>query len=93
MTLALAPRILLLDEPAAGLDAAEVPGFIAVIRRVLQGATLMFTEHDMGVVFDLAERVIVLSLGQVIADGTPEEIRENSSVRDLYLGAREYAHA
>ncbi len=93
MTLALRPRVLLLDEPAAGLDAAEIPMFTAVIKRVLQGAALLFTEHDMGVVFGLADRVVVLARGQLIADGTPEQIRHDERVRELYLGPGLPVHA
>ena len=93
MTLALEPQVLLLDEPAAGLAAAEVPDFLAVIQRNLAGTTLLFTEHDMQVVFGLADRIIVMSGGQTLADGTPAEIRENSAVRELYLGLPQKSHA
>ena len=93
MTLALRPRVLCLDEPAAGLDAAEIPAFTGVIKRVLQGAALLFTEHDMGVVFGLADRVVVLARGRIIADGAPQAIRDDARVRELYLGSGLPVHA
>jgi len=79
--------VLLLDEPTAGMSRAEAEHAVAIIRRVSTGRTLVMVEHDMGVVFDLADRISVLVYGQVIATDTPQRIRENADVRAAYLGA------
>jgi len=79
---------LLLDEPAAGLNPAEKNALVNVIRRIWQdGTTILFVEHDMRVVGDLAQRVIVLDQGTIIADGSPTEIRRSESVLRAYLGS------
>ena len=90
IALALEPEILLLDEPTAGMSAAETRESIALIGRLARerGLTLLFTEHDMGVVFSIAQRITVLHQGNVIADGSPEEVRRNPEVRQVYLGER-----
>ncbi len=80
------PKLLILDEPSAGLDIEEVDGFIKLIRRMTKDITLLFTAHDMDVVFGLSKRIVVLYYGQFIADGTPEEIRANPKVQEIYLG-------
>lgn len=86
LSLALEPRVLLLDEPSAGLDLGEIHDFIDLIKNMAQEMTLVFAAHDMDVVFGLADRVVVLYYGQFIADGAPEEIKVNSKVREIYLG-------
>ena len=90
ITLALEPEILLLDEPTAGMSAQETRESIRLIERIARerGLTLLFTEHDMEVVFAIAHRITVLHQGQVIADGTPEEVRRHPEVRRVYLGER-----
>ena len=88
LSLALEPRVLLLDEPSAGLDLGEIHDFIEFIKDVAREMTLVFAAHDMDVVFGLADRVVVLYYGQFIADGTPEEIRVHPKVREIYLGVK-----
>lgn len=78
---------ILLDEPTAGMSQAETQRAVALIRRVTEGKTLVMIEHDLGVVFDLADRITVLADGQVIASGLPAEVRGNAAVRTAYLGA------
>ncbi len=78
--------IILLDEPTAGMSVAEAEHAVALIRRVTEGRTLVLVEHDMGVVFDLADRISVLVYGQVIATDAPAKIKANSQVQAAYLG-------
>ena len=80
------PRILLLDEPMAGLTSSESVWLAGIIQNILRDVTLIIIEHDMNVAFALAERMIVLHQGGIAADGTPEEIRTNQRCRDIYLG-------
>jgi branched-chain amino acid transport system ATP-binding protein len=89
LALALEPELLLLDEPTAGMSAAETRDAIRLIERIAQdrGLTLLFTEHDMEVVFSISRRITVLHQGRVIADGTPAEVRGDSEVRRVYLGS------
>ena len=89
MALASKPRILLLDEPTSGLSEEAASSFIDAIRGLGQDITLVIIEHDMDVVFDLADSITVLHHGQVIAEGTKEEIKANSMVREAYLGEEE----
>lgn len=94
ISLALESKLLLLDEPTAGLSIPEVPVFVNTIKALAAGTTVLFTSHDMDVVFALAQRVVVLYYGQIIAQGTPEEIRSNLRVKEIYLGIEENgAHA
>ncbi len=86
LSLASEPKVLLMDEPTAGLDIAEIPDFINTIKNLTKGTTLLFAAHDMDVVFDLAKRIVVLYFGKFIADGTPEEIQANQLVQEIYLG-------
>ena len=90
LALALEPEILLLDEPTAGMSAAETRESIRLIERIVRerGLTLLFTEHDMEVVFSIAQRLTVLHQGRVIADGAPDEVRRDAEVRRVYLGER-----
>ena len=86
MTLACDPQLILLDEPMAGMSHEETDHTVALIREVTQGRTLVIVEHDMAVVFALADRISVLVYGQVIATGTPDDIRNHAGVREAYLG-------
>jgi branched-chain amino acid transport system ATP-binding protein len=86
MALATSPRLLLLDEPMAGMGPDESQRMIALLSRLKQTKTLILVEHDMDAVFRLADRISVLVYGRVIATGTPEEIRSNAEVRKAYLG-------
>jgi len=78
--------VILLDEPTAGMSHSETADAVALIRSVSEGKTLVMVEHDMGVVFGLADRISVLVYGKVLALGTPQEIRGNSAVQEAYLG-------
>ena len=86
MTIAGGAKVILLDEPTAGMSRNETEYAVALIRRVSQGKTLLMVEHDMQVVFDLADTITVLVYGQVIASGAPGEIRANRAVQEAYLG-------
>jgi branched-chain amino acid transport system ATP-binding protein len=90
IALALEPEILLLDEPTAGMSAAETRECIALTERLARerNLTLLFTEHDMDVVFSIARRITVLHQGRVIADGEPDAVRADPEVRRVYLGGR-----
>lgn len=90
MGLALTPRLLILDEPTQGLANGEIEGFTTLIRALAPQTTVLLIEHNMEVVMTLATRITVLNFGQVLATGTPAEIRRNRAVQDAYLGA---AHA
>jgi len=84
--LATGPRILLLDEPAAGIPAAESVEVLGVIAALPRDVTVLFIEHDMGLVFRFAERITVLVGGRVLTEGTPDEIKRDERVRAVYLG-------
>lgn len=86
MTLASDPRVMLLDEPMAGMSNEETAYTCDLIREVTRGRALLIVEHDMKVVFALCDRISVLVYGQVIATGTPQEIRANAAVKEAYLG-------
>ena len=86
ITVASGADVIMLDEPTAGMSRAETAEMVALIRRVTEGRTLVMVEHDMGVVFDLADRISVLVYGRIIATGPPDEIRANADVREAYLG-------
>lgn len=86
MGLALSPRVLILDEPTQGLASGEIAGFVALVRSLAPETTVLLIEHNMDVVMDLAERITVLNHGQVLAQGTPSEIRANRAVQAAYLG-------
>lgn len=90
ITVASDPQVVLLDEPTAGMSRSESDDAVELIRKVTQGKTLVMVEHDMGVVFGLADRVSVLVYGQILATGTPDAIRSNEEVQLAYLGT---AHA
>ena len=80
------PKILLLDEPMAGLTCSESIWLGGIIQNLLKDVTLIIIEHDMSIAFDLAERMIVLHQGEIVADGKPEDIRSNQRCREIYLG-------
>ncbi len=82
------PELCFLDEPCAGMNPVERQAVLALMRKLAgqQRTTFVVVEHDMDVVFALAERIVVMNHGQVLADGTPAQIRENREVREIYLG-------
>jgi branched-chain amino acid transport system ATP-binding protein len=79
-------NVIMLDEPTAGMSREETERAVALIRRLTEGRTLVIVEHDMSVVFGLADRISVLVYGHIIASGTPEEIRASRAVKEAYLG-------
>ena len=83
------PQMVLLDEPSAGLPTAEAIAFADTIRELAQGTTLLFCAHDMDLVFNLADSIMVLYFGQIIAKGPPQEIAANPKVQEIYLGEGE----
>jgi branched-chain amino acid transport system ATP-binding protein len=91
MGLALSPRVLILDEPTQGLAAGEIDDFVALIRSLVPQTSVLLIEHNMEVVMDLADRITVLNHGQVLARGTPAEIRANRTVQAAYLGSEDAA--
>jgi len=95
IAMATRPSILLLDEPAAGLNHEECNELGRLLRDLQQrhGLTILLVEHHMALVMDLCERIVVLVQGEMIAQGTPVQIRENPAVIEAYLGAPDYAHA
>jgi branched-chain amino acid transport system ATP-binding protein len=86
LTIATEPELVLLDEPTAGMSSEETREAVKLIERVTEGKTLVIVEHDMEVVFRLANRITVIYYGQVLASGPPEEIRQDARVKDAYLG-------
>ncbi|EHL97401.1 ABC transporter, ATP-binding protein [Acetobacteraceae bacterium AT-5844] len=88
IALANEPRLLLMDEPTAGMAPAERAGLMALTARIAKqaGIAVLFTEHDMDVVFGHADRILVLDRGKLIAGGTPEAVRADARVREVYLG-------
>jgi len=86
LAVALDPELLLLDEPGAGLSPDETRSIVGLIKEVTTGKTLVIVEHDMDVVFDLADRISVLNYGTIVASGSPDEIRRNETVKEVYLG-------
>jgi branched-chain amino acid transport system ATP-binding protein len=87
LALASRPRLLLLDEPTAGLSPAETSRVVAMVQQLPRDMTIMMIEHDMDVAFELADRIAVLHQGRIIADGDEGAIRTNPQVTDIYLGA------
>lgn len=86
ITVAGGADVILLDEPTAGMSRSETEQAVQLIQEVSEGKTLIMVEHDMGVVFDLADRISVLVYGEIIATDTPENIRNNQAVQEAYLG-------
>ncbi|HTL25223.1 MAG TPA: ABC transporter ATP-binding protein [Burkholderiales bacterium] len=87
ITIAGGANVILLDEPTAGMSRSETERAIQLVRKVTEGKTLIMVEHDMGVVFGLADRISVLVYGEVIATGTQAEVQANAAVQEAYLGA------
>ena len=87
MGLALAPKLLILDEPTQGLSDTEIAGFCALVRGIARGMTILLIEHNMDVVMALADRITVMDRGRILAEGVPAEIRANEAVQRAYLGA------
>ena len=87
ITIAGGANVVLLDEPTAGMSRSETTRFIQLIREVTEGRTLLTVEHDMGVVFGLADRIAVVVYGEIIAFDTPERVRANARVQEAYLGS------
>lgn len=87
ITIAGGAEVILLDEPTAGMSKSETLRFIQLIRQVTEGKTLLTVEHDMGVVFGLADKIAVVVYGEVIAFDTPDAVRSNAKVQEAYLGS------
>jgi len=83
------PKIVLLDEPSAGLPTAEAFAFVDIVRKLAKDIPLLFCAHDMDLVFSLADSIMVLYFGKIIAHGTPEEISANPKVQEIYLGSED----
>ena len=93
ITIAGGADIIMLDEPTAGMSASETDYIVDLIRQVTEGKTLVIVEHDMGVVFNRADRISVLVYGEIIECDTPEKVRASQKVQEAYLGtAEEAAH-
>jgi branched-chain amino acid transport system ATP-binding protein len=88
LTLATDPELILLDEPTAGMSTDETREAVRLIDKITEGKTLVIVEHDMDVVFSISDRVTVLYYGEVLATGSPQEIRENQEVKKAYLGSK-----
>ena len=89
MALATQPKLLLLDEPMAGMGAEETQKLIAILKKLKTGKTMILIEHDMNAVFSLADQITVMVYGKIIATGSPKEIRANQKVKAAYLGDEE----
>jgi branched-chain amino acid transport system ATP-binding protein len=87
VTIAGGSDVILLDEPTAGMSKSETTRFISLIKSVTEGKTLLTVEHDMGVVFGLADKIAVVVYGEVIAFDVPEAVRANPKVQEAYLGS------
>jgi branched-chain amino acid transport system ATP-binding protein len=88
IALACQPRLLLLDEPTAGMSPEETDRTIALIKRIASGRTVILVEHKMKVVMEIADRITVFHQGSILADGSPDEIRSDARVQQVYLGTR-----
>jgi len=85
IALATEPQLLCLDEPTAGMSAAETQDTMALVRRIAENFTILIVEHDMKVIMELADRITVLHYGSILAEGTPAEIQDNARVLEVYL--------
>lgn len=81
-----APKLLIMDEPTQGLSDGEIVGFKSLVRDVAQETTVLLIEHNMNVVMELADDITVLNFGEILAEGTPDEVRANADVQTAYLG-------
>jgi branched-chain amino acid transport system ATP-binding protein len=88
LTVARRPLLIMLDEPTAGFNSEESKNAVHLIRQITEGKTLVMVEHDMDVVFNLADRITVLTNGTVLMTGTPDEVRKNDKVKRAYLGRK-----
>jgi len=88
LTLSQDRSLLLLDEPTCGLSPEEAKGFVSMIRDFSRDFTILLIDHDMDVTFEIAEKVIVLHFGRVLAYGFPDEVKRNSQVQEIYMGAQ-----
>jgi len=93
LTLASQPKLLLLDEPSCGLTSGECASMIEVINNLPSHITTIVVAHDMDLIFGVADRIIVLYYGTLLADGSPEEIQANPRVKEIYMGVEEGTHA
>ncbi|MDQ0161871.1 branched-chain amino acid transport system ATP-binding protein [Bacillus alveayuensis] len=93
MAIAGEPKLLLLDEPTAGMSQVETDQIIGLISKLPKGVTIIMIEHDMDVLFGNMDRVVVLHTGKLIADGSPEEVRNNPEVKEIYMGKEDVIHA
>ncbi|MBW1667524.1 MAG: ABC transporter ATP-binding protein [Deltaproteobacteria bacterium] len=89
LSLASEPRLLLLDEPASGLTTSERAEIAQLILRLTENRTILIVDHDMDLVFNISDRILVLHYGKIISEGTPDEIRANERVMEIYLGGGE----
>jgi branched-chain amino acid transport system ATP-binding protein len=85
IALATEPKLLCLDEPTAGMSAAETHDTMQLVRKIRKDLTILIVEHDMQVVMELADRITVLDYGEILAEGTPQEIQRNPKVLEVYL--------
>ena len=83
----------MLDEPVAGMSLSEAEAAVSLIRKITEGKTLVMVEHDMNIVFDIADRISVLVYGEIIASDSPQAIRANPKVQEAYLGEAALAGA
>ena len=81
-----APKLLIMDEPTQGLSDGEIVGFKSLVRDVAREATVLLIEHNMSVVMELADDITVLNFGEILAEGTPDEVRADRHVQTAYLG-------
>jgi branched-chain amino acid transport system ATP-binding protein len=93
LTLAMDPELILLDEPTAGMSRSETLDAVELIERVTKGKTLIIVEHDMEVVFSIANQISVISFGRILASGSPEKIRNDPQVKEVYLGRESIGYA
>lgn len=89
MGLAQRPRVLILDEPTQGLAESEIAAFKTLIRSLVPETTILLIEHNMSVVMELADKITVLNFGEILAEGTPDDIRNNANVQAAYLGTQD----
>ena len=90
ITIASGADTIMLDEPTAGMSNSETERAVELIKKISEKRTLLIVEHDMGVVFDLADRISVLVYGEIICTDTPKKVRTNKKVQEAYLGTEEH---